>query len=177
MRNSSRVLGVVAAVAAFAVVAAVPVADAAAPCAATTANGKKVSFTGQVACWINLDRRSQGLKSYKKNKKLAKVARKHSKVINKTNVFTHAIGGSPQTRIERSGYLRGARHPGFAEAITWVGSAGEARRVLDIWLSDQLHRDIMRNPGLRDFGIGVSKGSPYPSNNTGYVVTADFGRR
>jgi uncharacterized protein YkwD len=177
MRKSSRTACFAAAVGALTAAAAVPAAGAATPCAATTARGKKVSFANQVACWINRDRRSQHLKPYKKNKTLAKVARKHSKVINSTNLFTHTVGGSTQARIQRSGYLRGAKTPGYGETIAWVASAGHARSVLDMWLSDQIHRDILHDANLRDLGIGISKGSPFPGNDSGYVVTADFGRR
>jgi uncharacterized protein YkwD len=144
------------------------------PCPATTKSGKKISVTSQVYCWIKVARTARKLSVYKKNGKLAKVARKHSAVMQAKNIFTHEIGGSAFDRIRASGYFKGSHSFGSGETIQWARNAHDA---VNAWFREPFHRSILLSTSLREYGVGVVKGAPHPGKSGGYTVTADYGRR
>lgn len=89
-------------------------------------------------------------------------------------------GSTIESRIRAQGYCSPKAIAQVAE-ITYngSGSASTARATFNWWMNSPGHRDAIRNPSLRDFGLGYWPGLadptiPTSNNMMTYVVT--FGR-
>jgi uncharacterized protein YkwD len=83
------------------------------------------------------------------------------------NYFSH---GSVAERLRSFG----VRGPRLGENLAWgVGTAGEARRIVKLWLASPGHRANLLRRGFRRIGVGAVVG-PFAGYADVHVVTADF---
>jgi uncharacterized protein YkwD len=130
-------------------------------------------------CLINAQRHRHGLGSLHSNPKLRRAASHHSKDMVRRDYFSHFSpgGGSIQSRIGGSGYLRGARSFLFGEVIGGgTSQGGSPKGVVRAWMHSGPHRAAILNGAFRDLGIGVARGFPGTGSH-GATFTVDFGRR
>src|ERR1700750_2496802 len=82
---------------------------------------------GATVCLINQARSEHGLGSLHTQSALERAAAAHSRDMVKRDFFSHdsPSGSTPQERIDRTGYLDGARAWAVGETIAW-GSGGYA---------------------------------------------------
>lgn len=134
-----------------------------------------------VLCLINQRRRANGVGGLLRDRRLVRAAQRHSNAMEAGDFFSHTglDGSSPQSRIERSGYLSGAISWGIAENISW-GQAGRGspRGAVTSWMRSPPHRAALLSGSYRDLGVGVAIGSPTGgSDPNSAIYTADFGYR
>jgi uncharacterized protein YkwD len=130
-------------------------------------------------CLINKIRHHHGLGSLHSQKSLRKAAQGHSGDMVQRDYFSHDSpgGGSIQTRIGGSGYLRGAHRYQYGEVIGGgTNSGGSPKSVSIAWMHSPPHRAAILNGGFHDLGIGVVYGFPGRGSH-GATFTIDFGSR
>jgi uncharacterized protein YkwD len=139
-------------------------------------NGKLQRAT---LCLVNAQRHRHGLGSLRTHSALRKAAARHSSDMVRRDYFSHYTpgGGSIQTRIGGSGYLRGARSFVFGEVIGGGTSrGGSPKSVVRAWMHSGPHRAAILNGSFKDLGIGVARGYP-GRGGSGATYTIDFGRK
>lgn len=116
---------------------------------------------------INQARITRGLAPYFLNTKLSFAAQSHSDDLSRNGLLLGHIGSdgsTPLGRIDRAGYVRAGGWGG--EIWAWADSPESA---LNRYWQDKEHADMVFNPILREFGIGVTP------LQYGYVMVVDFG--
>ena len=130
-------------------------------------------------CLINAQRHRHGLGSLRSDSKLRKAAARHSSDMVRRDYFSHYSpgGGSIQTRIGGSGYLRGAGSFVFGEVIGGgKARGGSPKSVVQAWMHSGPHRAAILNGSFKDLGIGITRGYP-GKGSRGATFTVDFGRK
>jgi uncharacterized protein YkwD len=129
-------------------------------------------------CLINQARSQHQLGALRTKGLLERAATAHSRDMVRRDFFSHdsPSGTTPQQRIDRTGYLDGARTWAVGETIAW-GSGGYATpsSIVRGWLNSPGHRAILLDNRYRDLGIGIAIGAP--SGGGGATFTGDFGMR
>ena len=178
MTRTSRMVGVLAAVTAIAAPAAAQACerDGAMP-AALTANEAREA----VICLINERRAQNGVGALSEESRLQRAAQVHSKAMDAANFFSHSGrgGSSPQSRIQRAGYMAGASAWGVAENIRWGRALrGTPKATVAAWMNSPSHRAALLNGSYRHVGVGFALGSPTGrGERKAAVYTATFGYR
>ncbi len=129
-------------------------------------------------CLINRARAEHGLASLRSAGALERAAAAHSRDMVRRDFFSHESpgGSTPQQRIDRTGYLNGARSWAIGETIAWgTGGYATPSSIVRGWLHSPGHRAILLDGRYHDLGIGVAIGAP--SGNGGATFTGDFGAR
>jgi len=134
-----------------------------------------------VVCLINQRRESRGLPKLRLDQRLIRAAQRHSNSMDSANYFSHVSpgGGTPQSRIQRTGYIAGASAWGIAENIRW-GRAGRGspKAAVASWMASSAHRAAMLSSSYRELGVGVTIGSPTSGGERNSAIyTAAFGYR
>jgi uncharacterized protein YkwD len=115
--------------------------------------------SGQVrkatACLLNKERSRHARQRLTPSARLGEVAQSHTEKMVETNCLTHVCANEAklESRIRRSGYLKGARKWQFAEN-TGCGSTADA--MVRNWMASTFHRINVLGKKFRDVGIGVS---------------------
>lgn len=149
-------------------------------CAKATEPATQVSIGDlrkAIQCLINVERADRGRSELGRDRRLAKAAGKHVKVMVQADCLDHVCGGEApvETRIRNTGYFSGARHYDFAED---VGCEKTAAQMVKNWMSSSLHRRNLLNRRFEDFGIGASHGRVPSRCDAGYVTfVVVFGHR
>jgi uncharacterized protein YkwD len=106
-------------------------------------------------CLINKQRQARDLVRLHKNKPLKRVAQRHTNTMVKTDCLLHQCPGEAGMgqRIQRSGYLDGARRWAYAEN---TGCAVTAKAMVNRWMDSDFHRGNVLRRKFRDIGVGVS---------------------
>jgi uncharacterized protein YkwD len=129
-------------------------------------------------CLINQARSQHQLGALRAKGPLERAATGHSRDMVRRDFFSHESPGgtTPQQRIDRTGYLDGARSWAVGETIAW-GSGGYATpsSIVRGWLNSPGHRAILLDDRYHDLGIGIAIGAP--SGGAGATFTGDFGMR
>jgi uncharacterized protein YkwD len=134
-------------------------------------------------CLLNRARARAGLRPLRLNRRLSRVAGRHSRTMVRRSYFSHASpnGSSPFDRILRSGYARNASSWRLAENIGW-GSAAKSRpaALVRMWMHSPGHRANILSPTYREIGIGIAVGLPVGRAHAsrgadGATYTTDFG--
>jgi uncharacterized protein YkwD len=125
----------------------------------------------EVAELINQHRRANGLPAVTLISELTQAARRHSRDMADNNLTSHtgADGSTPGQRIQEAGYDWVA----WGEIIAW-GYGGDPERVVNGWMDDQPHKDIILSSSYQDFGVGYAVN---PGSDWGHYWTVDFGKR
>ena len=162
--NPFRAAGIVALLAAGALLLAAVVAPAQAA-ACSSAGSQKLSM-GQanrvIGCLVNAQRARHGLPPLRYNARLRRVARVHAIDIVKYQFIGHdsPAHGSLLQRIKRSGYGRNRRLT-FGEILgAGRGRWSTPRSIVREWMKRQIHRTAILYPKFRAMGIGAAVGMP-----------------
>ncbi len=134
---------------------------------------------GATLCLINHMRHRHGLGSVHPQRNLRRAATGHSADMVRRDYFSHYSpgGGSIQTRIGGSGYLRGAGSYTFGEIIGGGTShSGSPKGVVKAWMHSAPHRGAILTGSFHDAGVGVARGFP-GQGRRGATFTVDFGGR
>lgn len=127
-------------------------------------------------CLINEQRSARGLTVLQSDAQLARAARRHAGAMVRQGFFSHVApsGDTPTARVQRTGYLLGARAWVLAENIAWGAGAGSTpAAVVRGWMQSPGHRAAILDARYRELGLGLAVGSP--SGGPGVTVTAEFG--
>src|SRR5918999_4092295 len=157
---------VAAALLAPASASAEPIAAPAASCANASAVPTTVSMAAirsSTLCLLNAERRRRGLRPLRRDRRLARAARRHARDMDARNYFNHTSrsGASFVDRIRRAGYLRGARGWSVGENLAWgTGGLGTPQAIVRAWMNSPGHRDNILNGRFREIGVGISPGAP-----------------
>jgi uncharacterized protein YkwD len=133
-----------------------------------------------VLCLVNEYRRQSGLRPVSAERRLERAAQRHSASMDALNYFSHNSpgGGSPVSRIRRTGYLAGARSWAVGEVIRWgQAGAGTPKATVSGWMASPPHRSQLLSGRFRHIGIGMVVGSPAGKGRNAAIYTADFGAR
>jgi len=152
--------------------AAAPAAADAACAHASAARVSAKNAARSLSCLLNAQRRSHGLAPVHGDRRLRRAAKRHSKDMARRGYFAHVTpeGVTPEARIRRAGYFRGARAWSYGEALARARTS--PRGILRMLLNSPPHRAILLSPGFRDVGVGVAGGG-----RRALTVTFDLGRR
>jgi uncharacterized protein YkwD len=118
---------------------------------------------------MNQVRAAHGLAPLKLDPRLQRAARAHSRVMLRTQTFSH---GSFISRIRGTG----VRTPHVGENLAW-GSGGytRARAIVNTWLASPPHRANLLRNGYWLVGVGALRGRY--SGRSALMVTTDFAGR
>jgi uncharacterized protein YkwD len=131
-------------------------------------------------CLINEARAEHGLASLRALSALERAALAHSRDMVRRDFFAHdsPSGTTPQQRVDRTGYLDGARSWAVGETIAWgTGGYATPASIVRGWLQSPGHRAILLDGRYRDLGIGIAIGAPSGGGGAGATFTGDFGSR
>jgi uncharacterized protein YkwD len=151
--------------------AAAPAAAQAVCAHASAARPAPHAAARSLACLLNAERGRHGLAAVHGDRRLRRAAQRHANDMLRRGYFSHYSpeGSTPEARIRRAGYLRGARTWAFGEAL--AQGRLSPRGILRLLLNSPPHRAILLDPGFRDLGLGVAGGG-----RRGLTVTFDMGR-
>jgi uncharacterized protein YkwD len=132
------------------------------PIAVAAHTGAEIAIVRQ----INRVRRQHGLRTLVVNRRLGRVARRHSSTMLRLDLLTHA----PTLPARMAGAKRGR----YGETLAWMpqGSRPRPARIVQLWLDSAGHRAVLLDGKLRRVGVGRVLGTMGPQR--GYAVTADF---
>jgi uncharacterized protein YkwD len=125
---------------------------------------------------INAARAAHGVAALRKDARLARAARGHSRDMVANGYFEHVSPGGQglRERVSHTGWTRHRPRWRLAENIGWgTGNLATPQAIVNAWLNSPAHRRILLSRGLRLVGIGVSSGTP--RGEAGATYTADFG--
>ncbi len=169
-------------VAALAACALVPATTAVAACsgAGTPPTSDTIDrAVDATVCLINQARAQHDLGSLRAKSALERAAAAHSRDMVRRDFFSHESPGgtTPQQRIDRAGYLDGARSWAVGETIAWgTGGYATPSSIVRSWLRSPGHRAIILDGRYHDLGIGIALGAPSEGSG-GATFTGDFGMR
>jgi uncharacterized protein YkwD len=116
-----------------------------------------------VACLVNAERTSRGLKPLRRDGDLAQAARRHTVDMTRHAFFSHVNpqGEDLGDRLRAVGY----GHPGdgwrAGENLGWgTGRRATPASLVDAWLESAAHRRNMLHEVFREIGVGVAAGAP-----------------
>ena len=131
-----------------------------------------------ILCLVNRARSNHGIPTLRFNEALRRSASGHSVDMVRRGYFAHtSFGGSVvSARISRYGYGPMAV---VGENIAYGPGRryGRANVIFDGWMHSPSHRANILHRGFREFGVGVSRGSPDGHNRGSATYTLDFGTR
>jgi uncharacterized protein YkwD len=128
-------------------------------------------------CLMNKERSRHARQRLKPSLRLQEAAQFHTDKMVETDCLSHVCADEAdlQTRLRRSGYLKGARKWEFAEN-TGCGTTAEA--MVTNWMASTYHRLNILGKKFRDLGVGVSDGNVKRRCKPGYgTFTAVFAYR
>lgn len=137
----------------------------------TCVYGTNPDFVSQTLALINAARASNSLPALTSNDKLNTAAQNHSEDMACNNFQAHTgwNGSTPDSRIAAAGYAASiTRENTFAEPPQY---GGNPQAAMDWWMSDQIHRDAILNPQVKEIGIGYAT---YPRSALVGYFTVDF---
>jgi len=133
-------------------------------------------------CLINRMREQRDIPPLAYNSALRRSATAHSVSMVSSGSLSHygPAGSTLISRIARSGYLSRVSRYRLAENI----GAGTGRRfgspfaIVSEWMHSPGHRANILDPALHDFGVGISRGSPFGGGyRKSATYTLDLGMR
>jgi uncharacterized protein YkwD len=124
--------------------------SAAAPAGCAGANEART-----LLCLVNAERRGAGLAPLRRDRRIARAARRHARDMVRRDFFAHQRAGGPDlgARLARAGW----RGSAWGEAIAYgCGASGAPRAVVRSWLASPPHRAILLGAGYRRAGVGAA---------------------
>jgi uncharacterized protein YkwD len=180
--SASRILGVIALVAAWTLVASSPAS--AGDCGPTTTQVTGLSqaqMESSIGCLINDERTSRGLRPVSPNDDLRQAALSHSNEMINQSYFEHTspAGLTFENRIENTGYMRGVRSWVVGENLVWgTESLSTPQSLVTSWMNSPPHRENLLRPSFNEIGIAAVVGTPESrGDTTGVTVSSEYGDR
>jgi uncharacterized protein YkwD len=128
-----------------------------------------------LACLINAERAERDRKKLRPNAELARVAKRHTKVMLAEQCFKHECPGerSLKKRIETSGYLEPGQRYGYGENL---GCSTTPANMLEAWMTSasRFHKKNILDRKFRHIGIGAKQGTPYPRGSDQCTPGRDY---
>jgi uncharacterized protein YkwD len=159
-------------------------AGAASASAATCSGARAVAAARTISparqatiCLVNAERGRRGLAPLRTNDDLTVAAQRHSVDMVARRFFAHDTpnGTTVRERVQRTGYLRGARRWSLGENIGWASQSGATPAgMVRAWMNSPGHRAIILNGRFREAGVGIAMGIP-ERGGSGATFTMDFG--
>jgi uncharacterized protein YkwD len=116
-----------------------------------------------LGCLINAERAERDRNKLRPNADLARVAKRHTKVMLAEQCFKHECPGERplKKRIETSGYLEPGERYGYGENL---GCSTTPANMVEAWMTSasQFHKKNILDRKFRHIGIGAKQGTPYP---------------
>jgi len=128
-------------------------------------------FLNQTATLINAARTSNGLPALTVNDQLNTAAQNHSQDMACNNFLSHTgwNGSTPDSRVAAAGYAASLTRENIYAQPPQFG--GTAQAAVDWWMGDQIHRDAILNPLVKEMGVGYAA---YSRSDLGGYFTVDF---
>lgn len=173
----------IAAIAAIAVLALlglrVPGAPAASRCAGATQSNLPLRASERVVfCLVNRQRTKRGLRGLRNDRRLARVARRHTRDQVRYRFVGHhsPARGSLLRRMKRSGFGRGRSRWTFGEILGGGrgGNRATPRFIVRAWMRRSIHRRAILSRRFTRMGVGAVRGTPSGGRRRGgrnFVVT------
>lgn len=134
-----------------------------------------------ITCLINERRNQNGVGSVRNNARLRHAAVNHSQAMVNAGFFSHTSpnGSSFVDRIERAGYMRGARLWLVGENLVWgTGELSTPANLVKAWMESPAHRANLLRGRFKEIGVGVQRGTPFSSSaSDGITVSSEYGFR
>jgi uncharacterized protein YkwD len=130
------------------------------PTAATAARAARSTL-----CLVNVLRASKGLRRLKPDRRLARVARRHSAAMNVGKFFAHVdpAGRDVDGRLASDGWLPRPPYWLVGENLAFgEGPVSTPFETVQGWYFSTSHRENMLDPQFDRAGMGVVAGSPVP---------------
>jgi uncharacterized protein YkwD len=175
-RRLSRLLLSVLAVCALSAVT-VSAASACADAGLRPAKLSRAALGHATLCVINRERAGHGLRALRQDRRLGRVAHRHSRDMVAHRYFAHdsRSGARFSARIARVGWMRGRASWAVGENLAWAtGTGASARGIVRSWMHSAAHRANILDARYRVVGIGLARGTP-TSLRGGATYTTDFG--
>jgi uncharacterized protein YkwD len=140
------------------------------------AGGNLAKVERATLCLLNGERKRRGMSALRTNRRLAKVADRHTVDMVKHGYFAHDSrnGRSFSDRIRAAGYLTRVGQWTIGENLGWgSGSKGSAAEMVKAWMASPGHRANILNRRFREIGIGLTLGSPRGGDGATYAT--EFG--
>ena len=173
-RRSGGVLALLAVLAAGAVLTLGPgAATAGAACPHANSRPHDTSLRklrAAMVCLINNQRHKRDRHELSPDRHLRRAAQRHTDVMLAKDCLKHRCPNEPSLarRVNRSGYLNGARNASFAEVL---GYESTPREMVNRLLRRKASRRRMLDGSFRDVGVGAGRGTPVEGLGDGKFVT------
>ena len=125
-------------------------------------------------CLLNKQRARRGLRKLRLDRRLSRAARSHSLDMVRRNYFSHVSrsGSDIVDRLNRTGYMRGARAWTVGENLAWgSGTRSTPSEIMEAWMSSPGHKANILQRRFREIGIGVVFAAP---RNVGGLPAATY---
>jgi uncharacterized protein YkwD len=129
-------------------------------------------------CLVNAQRAANGRRPLRRNRKLARSARRHSRDMVANRYFAHdsPAGATLRDRVARTGWMRSRRPWAIGENLAWgTSTLAPPAAIMATWMASPGHRRNLLDPRFRVIGIGIAQGVPFTASATGATYTTDFG--
>lgn len=180
--GSRKILGVIALVASWTLVAGAPASAADCGPVNTQVTGlSQGQMESSIGCLINDERTSSGLQPVAPNGDLRRAALSHSDEMINQGYFEHTspAGLTFIDRIQATGYMRGTRRWEIGENLVWgTGPLSTPQSLVTSWMNSPPHRENLLRPTFLEIGIAAVAGTPVSSGDpTGVTVSSEYGYR
>ena len=138
----------------------------------TATNRGKVQ--NATVCVLNYVRRANGMRPFRKNKKLRRAGALHNRYMLRGKFFAHQGPGEPSLgeRMRKVKYRGGAgENLGAGAGIPYA----TARGMVDGWMNSPVHRANILEKAFRTVGVAVAASKPYDPAVPGATYSAEFG--
>jgi uncharacterized protein YkwD len=119
-----------------------------------------------VECLVNAERTIRGLKPLRRDRDLAKAARRHASDMARRNYFSHVTPGGEdlKDRLREAGYGDPGDGWRAGENLGWgTGTRATPASLVAEWLASPGHKRNMLQERFREIGVGVAGGAPQQS--------------
>ena len=182
MSRASKILSVVAFVAAWAVLGASSASAASCPNTEVQVNGlTQDQMESSIGCLINQNRASAGLQPVQPNADLRAAALSHSQEMISEGYFEHTSpsGLTFIDRIQQFGYMQGTRAWSVGENLVWGDQQlSTPDSLVTAWMNSPPHRANLLQPDFNEIGIAAVVGTPVDAHDAdGVTVASEYGQR
>jgi uncharacterized protein YkwD len=146
---------------------------------APTTTGSIATAQRATLCLLNVQRAAHHLRPLRAQGQLRLAATRYSTLMVADGFFSHVspTGSTTVQRIEAAGYRDWTR---YAENLGWgYGSGATPAELVAGWMQSSVHRKHVLDGKLREIGIGIVVGAPFPVDpgTDAATYTAEFGTR
>ena len=141
----------------------------------------EADYQRALACLVNHERRTRGLRTLTLNARLDRAAERHALDMDGREYFAHTSpsGSTPPSRARAARYIPGEGRWKVGEDLAWSrGPDSTPSEVVEDWMQSRAHRREILTRSYRHIAIGTEYGSPGRGEEAGTVtIAAEFGYR